>query len=58
MIERPAHAQAQGQGGFAFQRQVRQHVLHQGLFAEQLAANLAVGAVVAGLGQRLAHQRT
>ncbi|MNO74796.1 hypothetical protein D3C76_658100 [compost metagenome] len=57
MIQRPAHAQAQGQGGFAFQCQVRQHVLHQGLFAEQLAAHLAVGAVMAGLGQCLAHQR-
>ncbi len=58
MIQRPAHAQAQGQRRFAFQCQVRQHVLHQWLFAEQFAADRAVRTVMAGLGQGLAHQRT
>ncbi|MNP07231.1 hypothetical protein D3C76_992490 [compost metagenome] len=56
LLQRLPHAQAQGQRGLAFQRQVGQHVLHQRLLVQQPPANLAVRAVVGRLGQRLAHQ--
>ncbi|MNG99025.1 hypothetical protein D3C79_581850 [compost metagenome] len=53
-----AHAQAQCQRRFAFQRQVGQHVLHQWLLVQDPATDLAVRAVMSRLGQRLAHQGT
>ena len=54
----PGLGQAHGEhgGGFALQRQVGQHVLHQRLVGQDLAADLAVRAVVRGLGQGLTHQ--
>ncbi|MNI05461.1 hypothetical protein D3C73_584120 [compost metagenome] len=57
MIQCLAHAQAQRQGRFAFQGQIGEYVLHQRLLAQGFATDLTVGTVMAGLGQRLAHQR-
>ncbi|MDT4817026.1 hypothetical protein FQZ97_500910 [compost metagenome] len=56
VVQGAAHAHGQGQRGFAFQRQVGQHVLHQRLLGQHPSADLAVGAVVGGLGQGLTHQ--
>lgn len=50
------HAQGQGQRRLAFQGQVGEHVLHQRLLGQHPPADLAVGTVVGGLGQRLTHQ--
>ncbi len=52
-----AHAQGQRQRRFAFQGEIGQYVLHQRLLQQDPAANLAVRAMVHGLGQGLTHQR-
>ncbi|CAB5618105.1 Uncharacterised protein [Pseudomonas putida] len=56
LVQRLSHAQAQRQCRLAFQCQVGQHVLHQWLFAQHAPTDLAMGAMVRGLGQRLSHQ--
>ena len=56
VVQRPAHTQAQGQCRLAFQCQVSQYVLHQRLVCQYPTAYPPMGAMMAGLGQRLTHQ--
>ena len=58
VVHGAGHAQGEGHGGFAFQRQVRQHVLHEGLLDEHLAKSRAMRAVVQRLRGRHAHAGT
>jgi hypothetical protein len=55
-VERARHSQGQGGGGLGFERQIGQHVLHQGLGDQRFAKSLALAGVVQGQAERLAHQ--
>src|SRR5690554_4243555 len=55
VVHGPGYAHGVGEGGFVFDDQVGQYVLHQRLVAQAGAEGAAVVAVVAGLGDGLAH---
>ena len=55
LVQGARHAQRQRHGGLALQRQVSQHVLHQGLLVQLGTKGRTVGAVVQRLRHRHAH---